>query len=105
MAISDLIAKTTDPAFYHKIGFLAVKVAQQVASEDPNTTDHAVRAQYAARIVRGEDNLLLLSAHVVASNGTIQSTIEAGNEPSDGDLEFALASIWTSRGKAYAAAV
>lgn len=101
MAIADLIAKANEPTFYTKVGFIALKVAQAVSSEDVLTPDHVIRLAYANRIFRGEDNLPLLAAHMIASNGTLQATIQAGGEPPDGDLEFVFATIWTSRARAF----
>lgn len=102
MAIADLVAKANSPEFYAKVGFIAMRVAQNVAAEDTQTADHAVRAAYAQRIFRGEDNLPLIAAHIISSNGTIAATIEGGGEPPDGDIEFAFATIWTARSKAFA---
>ena len=101
MAIADLVAKANEPEFYSKVGFIAMKVAQNVATEAPSTPDHEARAAYAQRIFRGEDNLPLIAAHIISSNGTIAATIEAGNEPPDGDLEYAFGAIWTARAKAF----
>lgn len=103
MATSDLIDKANDPVFYQRVFFLALKTAQAVATEADTVPDYPARAAYAKQIVRGDDSATLLAAHVIASNGTIQSTINAGNEPPDADIEFALSSIWTSRALAFAA--
>jgi len=102
MAISDLIAKANEPTFYQKVGFLAMKVAQNVVAEADTVDDHVVRLAYANRIFRGEDSLVLLAAHMIASNATLQSTINDGDEPTDSDLEFVFGTIWTARAKAFA---
>lgn len=101
MAIADLVDKAYDPDFYGKIGMLAMKVAQNVATEDPQTPEHAARVTYANRVFRGEDNLPLIASHIISSNGTIAATIEGGGEPPDGDLEYAFGAIWTARAKAF----
>ena len=102
MAIADLVAKANEPAFYSRVMFIALKVAQNVASEAENTPDHAARVAYANRVFRGDDNAPLLAAHIIASNGTIASVIEGGDEPPDGDIEYAFSAIWTARAKAFA---
>ena len=86
---------------------ISYKVAQNVASEDPGTVDHAVRADYAGRVIRGTDNPKNMAAHVISSNPTIAAAIESnpsafGSNVPDGDIEFALASIWTARAKSFA---
>lgn len=101
MAIADLVTKANEPAFYTKVLFIAFDVAQDVANENPQTTNHNTRVAYANRILRGEENAPLLAAHVISSNSTIRSTIEAGNEPPDNDIEFALSGIWTTRAIAF----
>lgn len=101
MAISDLVAKVNEPAFYTKVLFIALKVAQNVASESEATTDHAARVAYANRIFRGQDSAALIAAHIIAANATIQNVINAGNEPSDSDIEFVFGEIWTARAKAF----
>jgi hypothetical protein len=102
------IAAARDDTFAGRVTMLSLKIAQMVASEDPATADHAARLNYAERIFRGADQTKLLSAHVVASNSTIQATIDSeptqyGANVPDGDIEFALSSIWTARAIAFAA--
>ena len=105
MATKDIIAAASNPTFYTRVAFIALKVAQQVASEDPGTPNHAVRVAYAGRVVTGNDKALLLALHLVASNATIATNIEAngGDAVPDGDIEFVLGSIWDARANAYAA--
>lgn len=104
MAAAARIAAARDPAFAGRVSFIAMTVAQNVASEDPGTANHAERAAYAQRVFRGEDRASLLAAHVIASNGTIASTIDNSGAAAvpDGDIEFALAGIWTARALAFA---
>jgi len=82
------------------------KVAQNVASEDPATPDHDVRVDYAGLVIRGGEKPQLAAAHVISSNATISAAIEEdpaalGSNVPDGDIEFALASIWTARALSY----
>lgn len=107
MAAVDLIATARNEEFAARVMMISYKVAQNVASEDPATEDHAVRVDYAGRVIRGGDNPKNMAAHVISSNPTIAATIDAnplnyGSDVPDGDIEFALASIWTARGKAFA---
>jgi len=107
MSSLDLIAAARNDTFSGRVLMISMKVAQQVASEDPATAEHAVRLDYAGRIMRGAEEAKMVAAHVVSSNPTIAAAIE--NEPTqyganvpDGDIEFALASIWTARALAFA---
>jgi hypothetical protein len=88
---------------------LSFTTAQQVASEDPATADHAERMSYAALVLRGDEKPQLLAAHVIASNPTISAAIDSdpaalGSNVPDNDIAFALSSIWTARALAFAAA-
>ena len=65
MATKDIIAAASNPTFYTRVAFIALKVAQQVASEDPATPNHAVRAAYAGRVVTGNDKALLLDPRML----------------------------------------
>ena len=107
MAALDLIQAASDETFAARVMMIAFKVAQNVASEDPATTSHAQRVAYAQRIMRGDDKPRLIAAHVIASNATISAEIEGasaqhGANVPDGDIEFALSSIWTARSLAFA---
>ncbi|VIO80128.1 hypothetical protein [Bradyrhizobium ivorense] len=108
MAAIDLIATASDKEFAGRVMMLMFKTAQNVSSEDPATADHEIRIDYAARVIRGDEQPQLVSAHVISSNPTIAATIESdptalGSNVPDGDIEFALASIWTARSRAFAA--
>lgn len=87
---------------------IAFKVAQNVASEDAGTAEHAARVDYAEMIFRGDDKPNLMAAHIISSNPTISLAIEedpaaTGSNVPDGDIEFAWATIWTARSLAFAA--
>lgn len=84
------------------------KVAQNVASEDPATANHAERIAYSGMMIRGEEKPQIVAAHVISSNATIGAAIESdpaalGSNVPDGDIEFALASIWDARSLAFEA--
>lgn len=109
MSALDLITAASDDTFSGRVMMISFKVAQNVASEDPATPDHAERVAYAQMVIRGEEKPKLLAAHAISSNATIAATIEAdpaqkGANVPDSDIEFALASIWTARALAFAAA-
>jgi hypothetical protein len=85
---------------------ISYKVAQAVSTEDPAMPDHTVRINYAGRVIRGTDNPKNIAAHVISSNPTIQQAIDSdptiyGANVPDGDIEFALSSIWTARAMAF----
>ena len=103
MTTEIIIAQVSDPVFYSRVAFLALKAAQSIATEGAGYPNHSNRVAYANKIFRGEESGLNLAMHVVASNPTITSTIiNSGNEAvSDGDIEFALATIWDARANAF----
>ena len=106
MSALDLIDTASNEIFAARVMMIAFKVSQNVASEDPGTASHVARVAYAQRIMRGDDKPKLIAAHVIASNATIAANIEAnsaqrGSNVPDGDIEFALASIWTGRALAF----
>lgn len=104
MAIKTLIERVSDPVFYTRVAFLALKIAQSVAAEASNTANHENRVKYANRIFRGEENSLLLALHAVSANGTVTNTIlDMGTEAvPDADLAFVLSTIWDARANAFA---
>jgi hypothetical protein len=106
MATKDIIQAASNPTYYTRVAFIALKVAQNVAAEDPNTANHANRAAYAGRVMTGEDKALLLSLHIAAANATIAGTLETqgGDAVPDGDIEFAMGQIWDARSNAFAIA-
>jgi len=109
MSALDLISTASDPTFAGRVMMIEFKVAQNVASEDPATAHHAERIKYTSMVIRGEEKPQLVSAHVISSNSTISAAIESdpaalGSNVPDGDIEFALASIWDARSLAFAAA-
>lgn len=107
MAAIDLIATSRNQEFSSRVLMIAFKVAQMVATEDPGTAHNVERVAYAGRVIRGDEHQQMMAAHVVSSNPTIAAVIESdptkyGSNVPDGDIEFALSSIWTSRAIAFA---
>ncbi|MCD9821217.1 hypothetical protein [Bradyrhizobium japonicum] len=108
MSALDQIATASDPTFSGRVMMIMFKVAQNVASEDPATAHHAERVAYASFVIMGHEKPQLVSAHVISSNPTIAAAIDSdpaalGSNVPDGDIEFALASIWDARSLAYEA--
>ncbi len=106
MATKDIISAASDPVFYTRVAFIALKAAQNVSNEDAGTANHANRVAYAGRVLTGADKALLLALHIAASNPTIAATLgsDGGDAVPDGDLEYAMGQIWDSRANAFAAA-
>lgn len=100
----EVVTAASDPLFYSRVSFIALKVAQQVASEPTDHANHDNRVAYSNRVMRGDDNAILLAQHVASSNATIADALAtSGPEaPPDADIEFALASIWDARANAFA---
>jgi hypothetical protein len=107
MAAVDLIATASSMEFSGRVAMIQFKVAQNVASEDPATVHHEERIAYVGLVLRGGEQPQTVAAHVISSNPTIAATIESdpsklGSNVPDGDIEFALASVWDARSIAYA---
>lgn len=104
MATKEIIEAASDPVFYTRVAFIALRSAQNVAAEPDDTANHANRVAYANRIFRGEENALLLTLHVVSANGTVSNTLSTQGPDAvpDGDLEFVLSTIWDARANAFA---
>ena len=107
MAAVNYIAAASDAEFSGRVMMIMFKVAQNVASEDAGTANHAERIAYAGYVILGEEKPQLVAAHVISSNPTIGAAIDSdppalGSNVPDGDIEFALATIWDSRSLAYA---
>lgn len=106
MTAVNQIATARNDEFSARVLFLATLTAQEVSAEDPSAVDHALRLDYAGRVIRGTDNAKMIATHVIASNATIQAAIDSdpakyGSNVPDADIHFALSSIWTSRARAF----
>lgn len=109
MSAVDQIAAASDATFSGRVMMIMFKVAQNVASEDPGTVHHTERIGYAGMVISGEEKPQIVAAHVISSNPTISGAIDSdpsklGSNVPDGDIEFAMASIWDARSLAHAAA-
>ena len=102
MSAIDIVNAAYDATFVNRVTMIMYGTAQDVASEDPATEHHAERLNYAGLVILGNEKPMVVSMHIVSSNASIQATIESdpdarGSNVPDGDIEFALASIWTAR--------
>jgi hypothetical protein len=108
MSALDLIATASNETFAGRVMMIEFRVAQNVASEDAGTAHHAERIAYSGMVIRGEEKPQIVAAHVISSNPSISAQIESdpaalGSNVPDGDIEFAMASIWDARSLAFAA--
>ena len=109
MSALDQIAAASDDTFSGRVMMIQFGVAQNVASEDPATPNHSERISYALLVIRGDEKPKLVAAHIISANPVIAGAIDSepallGSNVPDGDIEFALATVWDSRSLAYAAA-
>jgi len=107
MSAEDLIRAARDDTYAGRVAMIQLKVAQNVASEDPATANHTERLNYAYLVIRGAENPKMVAAHLNSQPG-IAVTIEEdpaalGSNVPDGDIEFTLATIWDARSLAFAA--
>lgn len=107
MSAEDLIRTARDDTYAGRVAMIQLKVAQQVASEDPGTANHAERINYAYLVIRGAENPKMVAAHV-NTNPAIAASIEGAPEElganvPDSDIEFTMATIWDARSLAFAA--
>src|SRR6187397_2110993 len=64
MSAEDLIRTARNDTYAGRVAMLQLKVAQNVASEDPNTVHHAERISYSYFVIRGDENPKMVAAHV-----------------------------------------
>ena len=108
MSALDQIAVARNDEFAGRVAMIQLRVAQNVASEDPGTALHAERIAYSQRCIRGDENPKLVAAHIISANPVISGAIDTdpaamGSNVPDSDIEFALATVWDSRSLAFAA--
>lgn len=108
--VIDRIAAARDEVFSARVAMILMKIALDVANEAPTAPNHANRVALAYRHLKAEVNARAVAAAVIASNATIQATIdstpaERGANVPDGDLEFVLAGLFDHLANAYAAGV
>lgn len=105
MSTNNVIKKAVTLAFTQRIAYMALRFAQKVAEESPDTPNHDVRMIYADQVFRGEDKALLLTLHVVAAAPGIATALDSDDstieDVNDADIEAGLEAIWDSRSIAY----
>lgn len=109
MAVLDLIGAARDDAFSARTAMCLMVASINVANEDAATLNHANRIALAYRFLKGEINSKVVAAAVIATNATIQSTINAnpaglGADVPDADLQFVVNSLVDHLANAYGAA-
>jgi hypothetical protein len=103
MATGKIIKEAIVQEFVQRVAFLALRAAQDVASESPDTANHEARVMYADRVFRGEDRAVLLTLHIVAASDPIRTALEDGthDDVQDSDIEAALGAVWDARANAF----
>lgn len=108
MAALDLITVASTDAFAARVTMFLMRACVDVANEDAATDNHANRAAFAYRMFRGEVNTKIAAMAVIASNATIQATINAdpgqmgANVPDDA-VQFATNGLVNYLANAFAA--
>lgn len=90
------IASQSD--FLLRIRYAAYHAAIDVFAEDPGTPSHAERVVYAAKVTSGSFDVSSV-AYSVLTNPTIAagaSDVTVGNGITDGDLQFAVNSVFNA---------
>jgi len=101
-----IVTAASDPSFYMRVSFAALKVAQSVAAEGAGQPNRTNRAAYANRVLCGDENAILLAQHV-ATDAVVGKALQDGGAeaPKDADIEKAIAAIWDARSNALANAL
>lgn len=85
------------PEFQQRVGYWLMSAAVAVYAEAGTTPGHAARTAYAIKVANGQANLQS-AALAVLTNATIAAeavkTNAAGNGIPDGDIQFAVNSLW-----------
>jgi hypothetical protein len=109
MAILDLIGAARDDEFSARVAMCLMVASINIANEDTATLNHPNRIAFAYRFFKGEINSKVVAAAVIATNATVQGTINAnpaglGADVPDADLQFVVNGIIDHFANAYAAA-
>jgi hypothetical protein len=91
MAYADIYAAANDSAFQGRCLVALWTAAQDVATEDPATTDHIARLDWATRVLQDHANI---SARQLAMQVLRNSTIAtAPSSAADADIQFQVNSV------------
>lgn len=107
--VLDRIATARDDTFAARIAMILMTIGVTASGEVDTTPNHANRLAFADKLFKGLVNNKVVAAVVIASNATIQSTIDTsplllGSNVPDGDIEFVLTGLYDTLANAYAAA-
>lgn len=102
MTSTDLVTKASNRVYCQRVAFLAMRVAQQKASDSPEDLNAMA---YAEHIFRGGENASLLALHVAAASQPVSAALETEGVDMvrDEDIEAALLHIWPLRAAAFGA--
>lgn len=82
-----------------------IYAANQVVAEADTTPDHGPRYQWAQAILQNPQNQVQKFAPFVLANPTIATAAAAGTPPTDSDIDYVVASLFTDFAKLSAAGV
>jgi hypothetical protein len=83
-----------DTAFQEKVMFYVTKAAIAVMAEEVITEHHALRVDFAIRVLKGSFSINAYALGVMA-NSTIKGKIDSGSSYDD-DIEFTVNSLFTA---------
>lgn len=106
MSVLDRIATARDDLFAARVAMITMTLAIGAVNENVLTPNHANRVTFARLHFKALVNTKSLAAAVIASNATIQNTIDAnpalkGSNVPDSDLLFVLTSLYDAFANAY----
>lgn len=98
-SFSDLGSIALDGNFQKRIQYAMTVAAVNVYSEAANTTGHAARSAFAVKVINGQVNITA-AALAVLTNASIAAEAVLLTTPAfaipDGDIQFAVNSLWNS---------
>ena len=89
-----------------RVNLIALDAAADIMSEDPAAADHEVRVRLCQALIQGRQDVLAAFPKLVLTNETIRASAVAdianyGANVSDSDLQFTIASTFTTVAKSY----
>jgi hypothetical protein len=91
-------------AWTKRIALIALNAAIDILAESPETPDHASRAALASAVVRTDQTVMAALPKIVMTNEVVRASAVSGPDLTgenvlDSDLEYVVATIWTSTAK------
>jgi hypothetical protein len=88
-------------AWTKRVQMVALNAAVDIMAEDPATAEHASRAALANLVIRGDQTISAALPKLVLTNEVVRAAAVAdianwGAAVLDSDLEFVVATLWTS---------